>query len=218
MRSRKLAFIGALLIALLPRPAHAQGEFIKHKLTSLIQKSGVYVGTSTRTSPDDNVVMTRTWGVSYGTASKKSGWKIPFSLAGYRADLETVEGTQFGDVHARQLLSGIGYQWARGKMIYSAQLGVGYSFNRMSINAAASEAFATGGEPIRFDIDNSWVVRPQVKAEYFFHRKASIRAQLGYTYTDPDVVISTPTESLTREWRPQHMQFNVSVGFFPFLK
>ena len=218
MRSRNLALIGALLIAFLPHPAHAQGEFIKNKLTSLIQKSGVYVGTSTRTSPDDNVVMTRTWGVTYGTASKKSGWKIPFSLAGYRADLETAGGTQFGDVHARQVLSGIGYQWARGKMIYSAQLGVGYSFNRMSVNAAASEAFAAGGEPIRFDIDNSWVVRPQVKAEYFFHRKASVRAQLGYTYTDPDVVISTPTETLTREWRPQHMQFNVSVGFFPFLK
>ena len=121
-------------------------------------------------------------------------------------------------MHARQILSGIGYQWARGKMIYGAQLGVGYSFNRMSINAAASGAFAAGGQPITYDIDNSWVVRPQVKAEYFFHRKASVRAQLGYTYTDPNVVIATPTETLTHEWRPHHMQFNVSVGFFPFQK
>ena len=218
MRIRSLGLIAALLIVFLPRPAHAQGEFIKGKLTDLIQRSGVYLGTSTRMSPDDNVVMTRTWGISYGLASKKSGWKIPFSLSGYRADLETAGGTQFGDVHARQVISGIGYQWVRGKMFYGAQLGVGYSFNRMSINAAASEAFAAGGEAIRYDIDNSWVIRPQVKAEYFLHRKVSVRAQFGYTYSDPDVVITTPTETLTREWRPHHMQFLVSVGFFPFLK
>jgi len=205
-------------MAFLPRPAHAQGDFIKNKVTHLIQKSGIYLGTSTRTSPDDNVVMTRTWGVTYGTASKESGWKIPFSLAGYRADLESASGTQFGDLRARQILSGVGYQWARGKMIYGAQLGVGYSFNRMAINADASGAFAAGGQPITYDIDNSWVIRPQVKAEYFFHRKASVRAQLGYTYTDPNVVIATPTETLTHEWRPHHMQFNVSVGFFPFQK
>ena len=217
MRIRNGGLIGALLIVLLPHPANAQGEFIKSKLTNLIQKSGIYLGTSTRTSPDDGVVMARTWGVSYGTASKGSDWKFPFSLSGYRADLESTGGTQFGNIRARQIISGIGYQWARGKMIYSAHLGVGYSFNKMSVNAAALEAFA-GGEPLSFDIDNSWVIRPHVKAEYFFHRKASVRAQAGYTFTDPDVVITTPTETMTRAWRPHHVQFNVSVGFFPFLK
>jgi hypothetical protein len=219
VRIRSAALIGALLIALLPHPAHAQGEFIKNKLTNLIQKSGIYLGTSTRTSPDNDVVMARTWGVSYGTASKSAGWKFPFSLSGYRADLESSGGTQFGDIRTRQIISGIGYQWAHGKMIYSAQLGVGYSFNKIALDAAAaSAAFTTAGQPVSYDIDNSWVIRPQVKAEYFFHRKASIRAQLGYTFTDPDVVIVTPTETLTREWRPHHVQFNVSVGFFPFLK
>ena len=216
---RHLGLIGALLLALLPRPAQAQGDFVKSKLTHLIQKSGVYLGTSTRTSPDNDVVMTRTWGVSYGTASKNHGWKIPFSLSGYHADLETAGGSQFGDMKTRQIISGIGYQWARGeKFFYGVQLGVGYSFNKMSLNGAASEAFAAAGQPVTYDIDNSWVVRPQVKAEYFFHRKMSVRTQLGYTYPDPDVVIATPTEVLTHEWRPHHMQFNVSVGFFPFLK
>jgi hypothetical protein len=157
--------------------------------------------------------------LSYGTASKNHGWKIPFSFSGYHADLETAGGNQFGDMKTRQILSGIGYQWARGeKFFYGVQLGVGYSFNRMSLNATASDAFAAAGQPVTYDIDNSWVVRPQVKAEYFFHRKMSVRTQLGYTYTDPDVVIATPTQVLTHEWRPHHMQFNVSVGFFPFLK
>ena len=217
---RNLGLIVALLLALLPRPAQAQGDFIKGKLTDLIQKSGVYLGTSTRTSPDNDVVMTRSWGISYGMASKKGGFKIPFSMCSYRADLETAGGTQFADMHARQIMSGIGYQWThqRSKIILGAQLGLGYSFNKMALHANVSEAFAAAGAPVTYTIDNSFVVRPQVKAEYFFWKKASIRTQLGYTYTDPDVVISTPTQTLLHEWRPHHIQFNVSVGFFPFLK
>jgi len=166
------------------------------------------------------VVMTRSWGISYGMASKKGGFKIPFSMGSYRADLETAGGTQFADMHARQIMSGIGYQWThqRSKIILGAQLGLGYSFNKMALHANVSEAFAAAGAPVTYTIDNSFVVRPQVKAEYFFWKKASIRTQLGYTYTDPDVVISTPTQTLLHEWRPHHIQFNVSVGFFPFLK
>lgn len=217
---RNLGLIVALLLAVLPRPAQAQGDFIKGKLTDLIQKSGVYLGTSTRTSPDNDVVMTRSWGISYGMASKKGGFKIPFSMGSYRADLETAGGTQFADMHARQVMSGIGYQWThqRSKIILGAQLGLGYSFNKMALHENVSEAFAAAGAPVTYTIDNSFVVRPQVKAEYFFWKKASIRTQLGYTYTDPDVVISTPTQTLLHEWRPHHIQFNVSVGFFPFLK
>ena len=39
------------------------------------------------------------------------------------------------------------------------------------------------------------MVRPQVKAEYFLHRKLSVRTQLSYTYTDPDVVIRRRTQT-----------------------
>ena len=42
-------------------------------------------------------------------------------------------------------MSGIGYQWVRGKMIYGAQLGVGYSFNKVTLNAGASDAFGGAG-------------------------------------------------------------------------
>ena len=40
-----------------------------------------------------------------------------------------------------------------------------------------------------FDVSNSLVVRPQIKAEYFLHHKFSVRTQLSYTYTDPDVIV-----------------------------
>ena len=57
-------------------------------------------------------------------------------------------------------------------------------------------------EPVGVDVSNSFVVRPQVKAEYFLHRKLSLRTQLSYTYTDPDVVIHTVTQEIAHEWRP----------------
>lgn len=203
----------------MPVPAEAQGDFIKDKLKNLIEKSGVYVSTSSRSSIDNDVSMGRSFGIGYGTAgSKKTGWKYPFSLSSYRGDLETSGGAAFGQFKAQQIMSGIGYQWVLGKMVYSAQLGVGYSFNRVTLDGTAGSAFNTPDELVQVSVSNSFVVRPQLKAEYFVHRKFSVRTQLGYTYTDPDVVVQTATERFAREWRPHHVQFNVGVGFFPFRK
>ena len=149
--------------------------------------------------------------------SKRTGIKYPFSLSGYSGDLETIEGNDFGRFKARQLLGGIGYQWVRGKLVYGAQLNVGYSLNDVEINAAAPAVFRSQS-PVGIDVSNSWVVRPQLKAEYFLHHKVSLRTQLSYTYTDPDVVVTTATERFSHEWRPHHVQTSVAMGFFPFRK
>lgn len=203
----------------MPAPAEAQGDFIKDKLKSLIEKSGVYVSTSTRSPIDNDVRMGRSFGIGYGTAgSKRTGWKYPFSLSSYRGDLETTAGADFGQFKAQQLMSGVGYQWLRGKMVYSAQLGVGFSFNKVTLDGTAASVFNTPDAPLQVSVSNSIVVRPKVTAEYFVHRKFSVRTQLAYTYTDPDVVVQTATERFAREWRPHHVQFNVGVGFFPFRK
>ena len=215
---RNLGPIVVLVAALAPSPAEAQSDFVKDKVKSLIEKSGVYVSTTTRSSIDNDVRMGQTFGIGYGTAgSKRNGWKYPFSFSGYSGDLETTSGTEFGRFKARQIMSGVGYQWVHGKMIYGAQLGLGYSFNQVTANAEAPAVFNSAA-PVSIAVSNSFVVRPQIKAEYFVHHKLSVRTQLSYTYTDPDVVVQTPTERLSREWRPHHMQFSVGVGIFPFRK
>lgn len=220
MRLHHLGLIGALLVALLPSPAQAQGDFIKDKIKSLIQKSGIYVTTSSRTALDDDVNMGPSIGIGYGTASSnpRSGRKIPFSFSSFGGDLHAEESaTKFGRFKAQQIMSGIGYQWVRGKMIYSAQLGLGFGFNKVTLDPGAALAFGVA-EPVSVHVSNSFVVRPQAKAEYFLHRKVSVRGQLSYTYTDPDVVITTATQQYTREWRPHHVQLSVAMGFFPFRK
>jgi hypothetical protein len=216
---RNLGLIGALLFALLPRSAEAQGDFVKSKLKDIIEKSGVYVSAATRTAVDNDVQMGPTFGVGYGTAGqKRNGWKYPFSFSGYRGALTSeTSDVEFGEFKAKQIMSGVGYQWVHGKMVYSAQMGLGYSFNNITLNPAAPTAF-TSGEAVRYDVSNSFVVRPQVKAEYFLHHKLSLRTQLSYTYTDPDVIVHTATESLAREWRPHHVHLSFAVGVFPFRK
>ena len=215
---RNLGPIVVLVAALAPRPAEAQSDFVKDKVKSLIEKSGVYVSTSTRSSIDNDVRMGQTFGIGYGTAgSKRNGWKYPFSFSGYSGDLETSSGTEFGRFKARQIMSGVGYQWVHGKMVYGAQLALGYSFNEVTANAETPAVFNSAA-PVSIAVSNSFVVRPQIKAEYFVHHKLSVRTQVSYTYTDPDVVVQTPTERLSREWRPHHMQFSVGVGIFPFRK
>ena len=202
----------------MPASAQAQGDFVKSKVKDLIEKSGIYVSGSTRTAVDNDVVMGPTFGIGYGTAGqKRNGWKYPFSFSGYRGDLATKSGMEFGEFKAKQIMSGVGYQWVHGRTVYSAQLGLGYSFNQVTLHPVAPTAFAST-EAIRYDVSDSVVVRPQVKAEYFVHPKISLRSQLSYTYTDPDVVVHTATETLAREWRPHHLHLSFAVGVFPFRK
>ena len=193
---------------------------MKGKLKSLIEKSGIYVSMSSRSSLDNDIRMGTSLGIGYGTASllPRTGRKIPFSFSGYSGDLETTaDNNQFGRFSARQIMSGIGYQWVRGNMIYSTQLGLGYSFNKVTLDPSAPVAFGVAS-PVSVRASNSFVVRPQAKAEYFINRKFSVRSQLSYTYSDPDVVVTTATEQLSREWRPHHVQASVALGFFPFRK
>lgn len=221
MRTRHLGVIPILMLLCLPVPALAQGDFVKDTLKNLIEKSGIYVSAGSRSSLDNDVSMGPSIGIGYGTASLRptSGRKIPFSFSSYGADLQTADTHDtFGRIRARQIMSGIGYQWVRGKMIYGAQMGVGYSFNHMSLDAQAPGVFHAPSGPVSVDVSNSWVLRPQLKAEYFLHRKWSVRTQLSYTYTDPDVTVRTATTEYSHEWRPHHVKFDVGMGFFPFRK
>ena len=138
-------------------------------------------------------------------------------LAGGSALLDVALRYDFGRIGARQIMSGIGYSWVRGKMVYGGQMGVGYSFNRVTLDPGVAEAFGVP-EPVSVEVSNSWVLRPLVKAEYFVHRKISLRTQFSYTFTDPDVVIHTVTQDYVHDWTPNHYQLSFAVGFFPLRK
>jgi hypothetical protein len=219
MKLRHLGPLAAILIAFAPGPAQAQGDFFKSNIKRWIEKTGVYASVNSRTTLDDGVDMGPSIGLGVGFASEHqhSGRKYPFSYSTYAGDLQVPGGGDFGRFRARQIMSGIGYSWVHGKMVYGAQMGVGYSFNTVTLDSAVSQAFGVP-DPVSVEVSNSWVLRPQVKAEYFLHRKVSLRTQLGYTFTDPDVVIHTATQDLKHNWNPNHVQLSFAVGFFPLRK
>ena len=215
MKLRDLSLIGALIFTLLPNPAQAQD--FKGKLKELVEKSGVYVSGSTRTAVDEQVDMGPTLGIGYGTAGPKTtGIKFPISISGYSGELQS-DGEGFGRFKARQLLAGVGYQVVRGKMVYSAQLKGGYSLNDVTIDANAPAVFSAA-PPLRVDVSNSWVVKPSLKAEYFLHHKVSVRTQVSYTFTNPEVVVTTAQNRFVDEWSPHHAHASIALGFFPFRK
>jgi hypothetical protein len=219
MKLHYSGLIAAFTLALLPRPAQAQGDFVKSNIKRWIEQAGVYANVNSRTAVDDGVDMGPSIGLGVGLASAHphNGVRYPFSYSTYAGDLGVPGGSDFGRLRARQIMSGVGYSWVRGKMIYGAQMGVGYSFNHITLDSGVSQAFGVS-EPVSVDVSNSWVLRPQVKAEYFLHRKVSLRTQVGYTITNPNVVIHTATQDYEHNWNPNHVQLSFAVGFFPLRK
>lgn len=217
VRTQNLGLIGALVIALFPVPAQAQGDYIKDQVKHLIQKAGIYVSVSRKDASDSDVRISQGISLSPGLAGRqRKGKKYPFSFSTYSADLAT-GGATFGRVKAKQIMSGVGYQWApTPKLIYSTQLNVGYSFNSIDVTSPET-AFAAGG-PVQVSVSNSWMLRPQAKIEYYVRRKMSVRLQGGYLYTNPHVTVQTPTMRSEGDWRPSHFYASVGLGLFPFRK
>jgi len=207
-----------MLFALMPRPAQAQ-DFIKNNWKRWVEKTGVYVSASSRTAVDDDVHMGTSLGVGLGFSSEhqRTGKKYPFSFSTYGADLTTQSGNDFGRISARQIMSGMGYSWVHGKLVYGAQMGVGFSFNKVTLDPGVAIAFGVP-EPVSVDVSNSWVLRPLAKVEYFVHPKVSLRTQFSYTHQDPDVVIHTVTQDFAHQWRTNHYQLSFAVGLFPLRK
>jgi hypothetical protein len=87
----------------------------------------------------------------------------------------------------------------------------------VTLDPVVASAFGVP-EPVAVTVSNSWVLRPAVKAEYFVHRKVSLRTQFSWTITDPDVVIHTVVQDFVHDWNPNHFQLTFAVGFFPLRK
>lgn len=222
MKLRTFGVIVVFLMALLPRPAQAQ-DFIKNNIKHWIEKTGVYVSATSRTALDDEVDMGTSIGLGLGFASPRqhTGKKYPFSFSTYSGGLETDGGNSFGRISARQLMTGFGYSWVpssrNGKLVYGLQMGVGYSFNRVTLDPGVAVAFGVP-EPVGVSVSNSWVLRPLAKVEYFVHPKISLRTQASFTYSDPDVVIHTVTQDIAHQWNTNHYQVSFAVGVFPLRK
>src|SRR4029453_16130128 len=106
----------AVVLTLIPNPARAQGDMFRDAATKLIHKVGIHGNMSFRDPVDSDVTKGTTFGPSIGLSpGRTNGWKYPMSLSMFSEDLHGPNGAQFGTVHSRSLLAGIGYGWHFGE-------------------------------------------------------------------------------------------------------
>ena len=218
MRRHVLGTSVAIILALLPRPAAAQSEFVKGNLTKLIRKVGFHASTSFADPVGtDRVRRDGSYGVSVGLApGKTNGWRYPFGIAWYTEELVSPNGPVFGELRARPIYGGIGYGWHFGKLSTGIQLQAGWSFNTFKANGDIAPAFGFAPTDIAVHVGNSFAVRPQFKVEYFLTPKFTVRGSLNYVFTNPRVTISTPNGVTSDRWNASNVSLAVGIGVYPF--
>ena len=200
-------------------PAQAQPEFIKDNVAKMIRKIGVHANTSFRAPTDSDVKQGRTYGLSVGVSpGKTNGWRYPVSLSFFSERLNGPSGRQFAKLRGRAILAGIGYGWHFGKLSTGASFQAGYANYRLNPEGDALSAFNLASGDVTMDVNNTWLLRPQLKAEYFLTRKFTVRISGDYVFTRPDVIVTTPSGRASTRWDASNFHANIGIGVYPFHK
>jgi len=179
----------------------------------------VHLNTSYRAPVDPDVTQGQSYGVSVGLSpGETNGWRYPFALSFFSEHLNSPSGVEFARLRARALLGGIGYGWHFGKLSTGVSLQAGYAMYRLRGEGDVFGALELSGGPVTMDVNNTWLVRPQLKAEYSLTRKLTVRVSGDYVLTHPEIVVTTPTGRITDRWDASNFHVNVGIGVYPFHK
>jgi hypothetical protein len=121
-------------------------------------------------------------------------------------------------LRGRAVLAGIGYGWHFGKLSTGASVQAGYVWYHLTAVGDAPGAFNLTGGEVTMDAHNSWMLRPQLKAEYFLTPKFTLRISGDYVHTRPDIVVVTPVGRLANSWDASNYHANIGIGIYPFHK
>jgi hypothetical protein len=219
MKLHRLVLIGAVIFACVPAPVHAQSSFIKENTARLIRKIGIHGNVSYRHPLDHD--LSKGWGkgVSVGLSpGRTNGWRYPFALTFFSQDVHSPNGIEFGSVRTRAILGGIGYGWHFGKLSTGIQMQTGYAINHASLLDDIEDAFGVPNGTVAIDAGNSWLLRPEIKAEYFITPKFTVRVSGDYVYMKPTIVVNTPARRFEGQWEESNAHANFGVAFYPFRK
>ena len=211
--------ITALVLIALPESVQAQTQFLKDNVAKMIRKVGVHANTSFRAPVDRDVTEGRTYGVSIGLSpGETNGWRYPFALGFFSEHLNSPGGTQFARLRARALVGGVGYGWHFGKLSTGVAVQAGYAIYSLRGEGDVLSALELPNGPVAMDVSDTWLLRPQIKAEYFLTRKFTVRVSGDYVLTHPEIVVITPAGQISNRWDASSFHANVGLGVYPFHK
>lgn len=221
MRLHILGLSVAVAIALVPAPARAQSEFVKDNVMKIIKKVGVHASTSFSDPLNQETVdKDGSYGFSVGLApGRDNGWRYPVGLAWFTESLRAPSGENFAKFRSRPVVAGIGYGWHFGRLSTGAQLQAGWAFNSLKPEGDPSSAFLMPGSSVAMDVHNTFVLRPQLKVEYFLTQKFTLRSSLNYIFERPRVEVLSPQGRILDEhWNASNVSLSMGIGFYPFRK
>jgi hypothetical protein len=71
-------------------------------------------------------------------------------------------------------------------------------------------------KPVTRGIMEAWLVRPEIKAEYFITPKITVRVSGDYVYSKPHIAVTTPNQRFVGEWPGNNLHANFGIAFYPF--
>lgn len=218
----KLIFVAMLagtIIAMAPSEAQAQSAFLKDNVAKIVRKIGFHLNTSVREPIDSDVSKGTTYGASLGLSpGRKPGWRYPVGINMFSEYLHGPNGQQFAVLRARAIMAGIGYGWHFGRLSAGASLHTGFSFNRARPDGNLLSAFDVPDGNVSVKAGNAFLLRPQIKAEYFITPKFTFRISGDYMLMRPDIVVTTPTGRISDRWDASNLHANIGFGIYPFRK
>ena len=198
----------ALTATLLASNAHAQS------IDDAVAHVGIGAGIAFYNPSNDDGQTSRGVVLAYRWHSFHSGWGPTVGLDWHRTDFDQTLGgmsAPLGSLRMRALLAGFGHTNQFGRFAASANVSGGYSFNDFSVAGDAIPTFASGGVSlVSVDVDNSWVVRPNVSVWYDVFRHVGVGVSAAY-------MVSRPNEKITMlaGTQEQHLKadaFELSAG------
>ncbi len=209
---------GAVMISL-PGRAEARQSFLKDNVVKMIRKAGVHLNTSYREPIDSDVTKGASFGASIGLSpGRTNGWRYPVGITMFDENLHGPNGQQFALLRSRAIMAGIGYGWHFGRLSTGVSLQVGYAVNSARPQGDVPAAFDMPGAAISMHADNSPLLRPQIKAEYFITPKFTFRVSGDYMMIKPDITVTTPVGTISDRWNASNLHANVGIGYYPFRK
>jgi hypothetical protein len=152
--------------------------------------------------------------LAYRWKSFHSGWGPSFGLDWHSTDFNQTLGTMnapFGTLRMRAFLAGFGHTKKIRRFSTSENISAGYCFNNFTVASSAFPTFASGGVSlVTSNVDNSWVVRPNVAVWYDVLSHVGVGVGAAYLVNRPNQTITTAAGT-----QGQHLNadaFEVTAG------
>lgn len=173
----------------------------------------VGVSSSHALTPDD--ALGSEWNVSplIRNTPRRLGWGPSVGLNWFHGHITVpVNGqpTKIGEVKVRPVMGGLGYSVGGGRLLTTFGVVGGYAFTTAKVTAVLP-----AGTTASIDIDDAWVVRPNVGVTYALTRRLALMGSVGYVYTNPSITIDVaeqgqPPRRVSGSFRSDYV--NVAVG------